>query len=87
MKKGMTPESVEQMGNQVDEAGQEAQQIYTQIQGRITDFDWTGEDRDRFVSEFEGNLGQMVQQVVQQATDFADRARRNANEQREASSA
>lgn len=85
MKKGMTPESVEQMGNQVDEAGQEAQQIYTQIQGRITDFDWTGEDRDRYVSEFEGTVGQMVQQVVQQANEFAERARRNAAEQREAS--
>lgn len=85
MKKGMTPESVEQMSNQVDEAGQEAQQIYTQIQGRITDFDWTGEDRDRYVSEFEGTVGQMVQQVVQQANEFAERARRNAAEQREAS--
>lgn len=85
MKKGMTPESVEQMGTQIDEAGQEAQQIYTQIQGRITDFDWTGEDRDRYVSEFEGTVGQMVQQVVQQATEFAERARRNAAEQREAS--
>lgn len=85
MKKGMTPESVEQMGNQIDEAGQETQQIFTQIQGRVTDFDWTGEDRDRYISEFEGNVGQMVQQVVQQATEFAERARRNATEQREAS--
>mgnify|MGYP000853338809 CR=1 FL=1 len=85
MKKGMTPEEVEQLGNQTEEAGQTAQQLFTQIQARVTDFDWTGEDRDRFVSEFEGNLGQMVQQVVQQATEFGERARRNAAEQREAS--
>src|SRR5690625_7781054 len=83
MKKGMTPEEVEQLGNQTEEAGQTAQQLFTQIQSRVTDFDWTGEDRDRYVSEFEGNLGQMVQQIVQQATEFGERARRNAAEQRE----
>ncbi|WP_193105234.1 hypothetical protein [Brachybacterium sp. FME24] len=85
MKKGMTPESVEQMGTQITTAGEQTQQIFTQVQSRVTDFDWTGEDRDRFVSEFEGELGQLVQQIVQQAGDFADRASRNAAGQRDAS--
>jgi uncharacterized protein YoxC len=85
MKKGMTPESVEQMGTQITDAGDQTQQIYTQVQGRVTDLDWTGEDRDRYVSEFEGELGQLVQQVVQQAGEFAERASANASAQREAS--
>lgn len=86
MKKGMTPESVEQMGTQITDAGEKTQQIYTNVQGRVTDFDWTGEDRDRYVSDFEGQLGQLVQQVVQQAQEFAERAQQNAQQQREASS-
>lgn len=85
MKKGMTPEAVEQMAQQITEAAEQAQQKYTEVQGRVTDFDWTGEDRDRYISEFESTLGQAVQQLVQQANDLAERARRNAAEQREAS--
>ncbi|MGP5626500.1 hypothetical protein [Brachybacterium alimentarium] len=85
MKKGMTPEVVEKMGQQIAESGERAQQIYTQVQGRVSEFDWTGEDRDRFVSEFDGELGQLVQQIVQQASQFTERASQNAAAQREAS--
>lgn len=85
MKKGMTPESVDQMGSQITEAGEQIQQIYTQIQARVTDLDWTGEDRDRYVTDFEGDLGTQVQQVVTKTVDLAERAARNAGAQREAS--
>lgn len=85
MKKGMTPEAVEQMAEQIRGAGDETNASYSTIQGRVTDFDWTGEDRDRYVSEFDSTIGQLVQQVMQQAGDFADRASRNAQEQRDAS--
>ena len=86
MKKGMTPESVEQMGTQITEAGEQARQFYTQAQSRVSELDWTGEDRDQYVSEFESELGQLVDQLVQRTTEFADRASQNANAQREASS-
>ena len=85
MKKGMTPEVVEQMAEQIRGAGDDTNAAYTTVQGRVTDFDWTGEDRDRYVSDFDSSIGQLVQQVRQQAQDFADRAQRNAQEQREAS--
>lgn len=85
MKKGMTPEAVEQMAEMIRSAGEDANAAYTTIQGRVTDFDWTGEDRDRYVSEFDSTIGQLVQQVKQQAEQFAERASRNAAEQREAS--
>ena len=85
MKKGMTPEAVEQMGTQITEAGEQVQQIFTAVQGRVTEFDWTGEDRDRYIQEFESTVGQLVQQVQQQAQEFGDRARNNANQQRDAS--
>ena len=85
MKKGMTPESVEQMGSQITEAGEQIQQIYTQIQARVAELDWTGEDRDRFVTAFDGDLGVQVQQAVTKTVDLAERAVRNAGAQREAS--
>lgn len=85
MKKGMTPEAVEQMAELIRGAGEDANAAYTTIQGRVTDFDWTGEDRDRYVSEFDSTIGQLVQQVKQQAEQFAERATRNAAEQRDAS--
>lgn len=86
MKKGMNPESVEQMGQQVQEAGDQAQQVFQKVAARVEEFDWTGEDRDQFVSQFTDQLGQLAQQVAQQCADFADRASQNAGAQREASS-
>lgn len=86
MKKGMTPESVEQMAQQVQTAGEDAQQVFQQIASRVAEFDWTGEDRDRFVSEFTDALGQLAQQVASQCGDFSERGTRNAAQQRDASS-
>lgn len=86
MKKGMNPESVDQMGQQTQQAGDDVQQAFQQVSSRLTEFDWTGEDRDKFVSEFSDQLGQLAQQVAQQCDDFAERAKANATAQREASS-
>src|SRR5699024_10973819 len=47
MKKGMNPEAVEQMGTTAETSGEDVNTIYTTVQGRVTDFDWTGEDRDK----------------------------------------
>lgn len=85
MRKGMDPQAVESMAMQMDEAGQGIREVYARIQARVSEFDWTGEDRDQYVSEFDSSVGQLVQQVAQQASDFAERARTNAAEQREAS--
>ncbi len=85
MKKGMTPESVEQMAQQIQQAGEDVQQAFQQIASRVSEFDWTGEDRDRFVSEFTDTLGQLAQQVTQQCGEFSERGTQNAAAQREAS--
>ena len=86
MKKGMTPESVEQMAQQIQQAGDDVQHAFQQIASRVSEFDLTGEDRDRFVSEFTDGLGQLAQQVNQQCGEFSERGTRNAAAQREASS-
>ena len=86
MKKGMNPEAVQQLGTPGERAGEVGKTMYTTVQGRVTYFDWTGEDRDKYVSEFEGTLGGLVQDVVTQLGEFAERAKKNAQQQREASS-
>lgn len=85
MKKGMNPEAVDQMATQITDAADQANEVYQRVLARVQEFDWTGEDRDRYVSEFESTVGQAVQQLVQQAQDLSERASKNASEQRDAS--
>ena len=85
MKKGMNPVAVRQMGTQIGTSGEEVRTAYTTVQGRVTEFDWTGEDRDRYVAEFDSTLGPLVSSVVDQLTDFQNRAEANAGQQEDAS--
>ena len=82
MKKGMNPVAVRQMGTQIGTSGEEVRTAYTTVQGRVTEFDWTGEDRDRYVSEFDSTLGPLVSSVVDQLTDFQNRAEANVGRRR-----
>lgn len=84
MKKGMNPEAVEQLAQAVSDAADQARQHYSQAQSALEGLDWTGEDRDRYVSEFE-DLGQQVQDLVRQATELGQRLTTNAAQQRSAS--
>lgn len=86
MKKGMNPEAVRQMGTQIADSGEGVKSGYTTVQGRVNDFDWTGEDRDRYVSDFEGTIGGLVETIVQQLGEFGERASSNAEQQETASS-
>lgn len=86
MKKGMDPTAVQKMGQQTEEAGQNVQELFSRASSRVSELDWTGEDRDAFVQEFESTIGQLVQAVVQQTSEFASRAAENATQQIDASS-
>lgn len=85
MKKGMNPEAVEAVAGRVDELIDNMKSVYEGRLGYVTDLDWTGEDRDRYVSEFEGQVGAANQAVIQALTDLAERMRTNAAAQRETS--
>ncbi|MDO5662001.1 MAG: hypothetical protein Q4G40_04845 [Brachybacterium sp.] len=84
-KKGMVPEQVDNAAAQIRSFGEEARSFHQEAQARVTDLDWTGDDRDQYVSRFESEVGQLIEQIAAQAADFADRAQRNAQEQRQAS--
>ena len=86
MKKGMNPEAVEQLAQQVDGLVDNMNSVYTGRLGYVTDLDWTGEDRDRYVPEFEEQVGTANKTVVQKLTELAEKLRANAQHQRETSS-
>lgn len=86
MKKGMTRESVEQMATEIEQAGEDIRQVFQKVSDRVSGLDWTGADRDRYVSEFADSVGTMVDQVVQNCTSFAERGRADSAEQSAVSS-
>ncbi|MGP9693938.1 WXG100 family type VII secretion target [Brachybacterium sp. AOP25-B2-12] len=85
MKKGMNPEAVDQLAAQEISTGEDITKIYDNTADQLNGLDWTGEDRDRFVSEFESEIGDQTTRVVQRLTELAERAKSNATAQRSAS--
>lgn len=85
MKKGMNPEAVEQVAAQVDSLIENMENIYTGRLGYVTDLDWTGEDRDRYVPEFDEQVGGANKVVIQRLNELAQKLRSNAQHQRETS--
>lgn len=85
MKKGMNPEAVDQLATQEITTGEEISRIYQNSADQLNGLDWTGEDRDRFVSDYENDLGTQTDRVVQRLTELAERANNNAAAQRAAS--
>lgn len=75
MKKGMNPEAVDQLAGQVDSLIENMETIYSGRLGYVTDLDWTGEDRDRYVPEFEEQVGTANKTVVQKLTELASTLR------------
>jgi len=86
MKKGMNPEAVDQMSQQIEQAGEDALAAFNEIVGRVEGLDWTGEDRDNYVNEFTGTLRDLATKVKQSCDEFGTRGKQNSAKQRDASS-
>ena len=85
MKKGMNPEAVAQMGQQITQAGEDAMAVYTEVAGRVEGLDWTGEDRDAYLSDFNSTVQDLVKKLQSECAAFGERANTNADQQRTAS--
>jgi uncharacterized protein YukE len=85
MKKGMNPDQIEQIAGSVDELIENMNSVYEGRVEQVTGLDWTGEDRDQYISKFESEVGEANTAVVQALTDFAERLRSNAQAQRQTS--
>ncbi|MCS6711085.1 WXG100 family type VII secretion target [Brachybacterium sp. EF45031] len=86
-KKGMVPEDVDKMAGEMENKAQEIRTIYTEVKGQVDGLDWTGQDRDKYVADFEAQIGAAVQAIEGKLGETAERARQNAQAQRQASSA
>lgn len=85
MKKGMIPEDVDKISADITTAVENADTYYNDAYSALTELDWTGDDRDRFVTGFEEQLGGLLTTLKQAAGDMSTRATTNASEQRDAS--
>lgn len=72
---------VQMMNTKADEIGQIAQQLTQKLQGTA----WVGQDRERFLSDWQSNHQQSLQRVVESLKEAARRAESNAAEQEQVS--
>lgn len=86
-RKGMTPEAVEALAQQIDTAAQDARTAYDGARSRLEELEWTGQDSESFRVRVEDDLGSAMQRLATSAEELSARARRDAAEQREASAA
>ncbi|WP_106507193.1 WXG100 family type VII secretion target [Brachybacterium timonense] len=85
MKKGMDPEAVRALAGRVEELGENVMQNYELRLNQVNELDWTGEDQQQYISQFESEVGNAARTCQQQLTEFAERLRQNADAQDQAS--
>lgn len=86
MRKGMNPEDVEKMAGHLEEAGQKVKTHFKQAHDALEHLQWTGEDRDKFLSSFSQDLQHQVNDLATKVHELSATAKRNAQEQRTTSS-
>lgn len=84
---GMDIIEVRSLAQQLNNASQEIQQLAQQLTTRLQNTPWVGADRERFVSDWEGQHRQGLQQVVSALQHAAQLATQNASEQENVSNA
>ncbi|MFN8074052.1 MAG: WXG100 family type VII secretion target [Kineosporiaceae bacterium] len=82
---GMDVEAVRQLSQQMTQSGQQIQQIVQQLTAALQQVQWIGPDRERFVSDWESQHVQALNQVVQSLEQASQLANQNAQEQETAS--
>jgi WXG100 family type VII secretion target len=65
----------------INQGVSEVQGLIDQITGLLDGIYWQGEDRERFMAQWEGELKPTAGRVVQQLQDSADELNRRADEQ------
>lgn len=83
---GMNPEEVRALAQQMTTAASEIEGLAQRITSSLQGTTWTGNDRTQFESEWTGSCTTQIRNVCTALTDASDKARRNAEEQVQASS-
>lgn len=85
MKKGMNTEAVDRLAGQVLDSVDGVQTTFQTSLDSLTELDWTGDDRDIYVSEYD-TVGDAVEKVKTGLSTLSERLTSNAAAQRTASS-
>lgn len=82
---GQVPEDVDALSAEFETKAGDLESLKSAVTAKLGGTTWTGSDRDRFESDWEGSLSQTITQIVQQLRGAAQLAADNAQEQRDAS--
>lgn len=84
---GQVAEDVDALSAEFEARAADLEDLKADITAKIHGTTWTGPDRERFVSDWEGQLSQNITQLIQQLRGASQQAADNAQQQREASGA
>jgi uncharacterized protein YukE len=82
---GMDIEEVRQLAAQLDHAADEIKQLATTLTSKLQGTAWVGQDQQTFLSDWQGQHQARLNQVVEALHQAAQVARRNADDQQQAS--
>ncbi|MHB8246158.1 MAG: WXG100 family type VII secretion target [Acidimicrobiales bacterium] len=84
---GMDVSAVQQLAQQMNNAGSEIQQLMTQLTSALENTQWVGPDHDRFLSEWHSQYCAQLNNVVHGLEQASQLANSNAQQQLQASQA
>jgi uncharacterized protein YukE len=82
---GMDIPAVRQLSQQLSQKASEIQSIAQQLTGQLQNTQWVGADRERFLSDWQGQYQTALNKVVEGLNEASQRASQNAQEQESAS--
>jgi len=82
---GQVPEEVDQLAAEFEAKAGDLENLKSAISAKLAGTTWTGSDRDRFESDWEGQLSTAITTITQQLRGAGELASGNAQEQRDAS--
>lgn len=84
---GMNIEAVRSLGVNLGQKADEINSTMTSLQSQLQAVEWNGPDADQFRNAWDGDLKAKLQVVIDQLRDAGEKAKRNAQEQQDASAA
>ncbi len=82
---GMNIDGVRQLATQMDNSADQIVQMIGALDAALQSTEWIGQDRERFVGDWQGTFMPQLNTVAQSLRDTAIAARDNADQQEQAS--
>ena len=82
---GQIPEEVDELAGLLERKSSELETTVSEITSKLGSTTWRGNDRERFEGNWTGTISANLRTAANQLSEAAQDARRNAQQQREAS--